>query len=105
MFQYRLKTLLIVVTLFALLICVPLAYWAIERQRQIDMWGPNPGWVEYHCVGAGHGQMMVRDVENAEDEVRKQIEADREWIRNSENFEIIGEWPPIEFTKFEVMKR
>lgn len=62
--------------LFAMFVMFPallLAFMAHLYLQEIanekERWGPNPGWVSWEDTEGGKGEMMVRDKDNAENEI------------------------------------
>jgi hypothetical protein len=73
-----------------------------QHQRNLEMWGPNPGTVEYETSLGGNGTMVIRDKDHAEEEVRAKLKEIWDDLRANPNFTVKGNPDEYTFTKFVV---
>ena len=75
-----------------LLIVVGIGVFAMigARRHWHEMYGPNPGTVEFKTNVGGSGRMAVRDLDNAEQEVQAECNHNWDMIKAIKGMEIKG---------------
>lgn len=69
-----------------------------QRQRFHEIWGPNPGQVDFKTNWGGEGYMAVRDLDNAEAEVQAMIQEEWEHFKTLKEVQVKGNLPPLQVT-------
>lgn len=89
-FQFSLRAMMIFVTLLSIAMAGMADAWRKDKANQEELWGPNPGWVTFSDQYGGRGEMLVRDLDNAKEEVEAIQEATWEQLEKDPNFKVEG---------------
>jgi len=97
-FQFSLQALMIFVTLLSIAMAGMVDAWRKDKANQAELWGPNPGWVTFSDQYGGRGEMLVRDLDNAKEEVEAIQEATWEQLEKDPNFKVEGKTEKVKAT-------
>jgi len=97
-FQFSLQALMIFMTLLSIAMAGMADAWRKDKANQTELWGPNPGWVTFSDQYGGRGEMLVRDLDNAKEEVEALQEATWEQLEKDPNFKVEGKTKKVKAT-------
>ena len=81
----------LILILLVVVACIPLSRLMREREQQIKIWGINPGHVDFVTNDGGTGSMLVKDLDNAEQEIMDHFQylIDEELAEFTDDFKIV----------------
>jgi hypothetical protein len=82
--------------------------WGTVREIKVKEYGPNPGWVTYSTQYGGKGKALVRNLDNAKEELEARYEKaiDNGYFEKNPNFKVVfvGKPEKVEVTIFTKQK-
>ena len=89
-FQFSLRALMIYMTLLCLTMGLFGWFWRANEATLREEWGPNPGYVTYSPQYSSKTNALVRDLDNAKEELEAFHEKAFEDLEKNPDFEIVG---------------